>query len=99
MRKSIALLGGVAALSFLTIGAASAETLPSQASSITIASPAGHVTPVSVEDWYPWGTYSTEAACIDAGNKLQNDEPWAFSGVWCQYQAPVWKLYMNETGR
>lgn len=99
MRKSIALLGGVAALSFFAVGTASATMIPSQASSVTITAPTGKMAPVSVKTWYPWGTYSSEAACIEAGNKLRNDEPWAFSGVWCQYQSPVWKLYMNETGR
>lgn len=97
IRRFAMLVGGVS-VGLLAVGGAAAATVPGagEQAGAAIVAPAGGVQPVTVDTWYPWGTYATEAECVNAGNKYLEDQPWEFRAYWCQKQGIIWKLYLDE---
>lgn len=98
VRRGALLVGALGIGALCMLGSASASTNIPAAHSDSAGSVAAMITsdPVSVDTWYPWGTYATQAQCVDAGNRYLREEPWNFRAYMCQKQSIVWKLYLDE---
>lgn len=98
VQRGVLLVGalGIGALGMLGSASANASIPAAHSTSAVDVATVISSDPVSVDTWYPWGTYATEAQCVDAGNKYLREEPWNFRAYRCQKQSIVWKLYLDE---
>lgn len=84
------------AATFLGGGTATASSGPTGDAAIQVRSDAASPVEHGALTWYPWGSYATQEQCVAEGNRLLREQAYEFRAYHCQYQSPVWKLYMDE---